>query len=356
MSNWKCESGTQCAQEADKQGLVRYGTAGVAVVTWTSKDKAPSTIHLSGSVTCPSCQTAASFETDCDTDCDLLSGPKVNCSKCSSRVDFSVWARKSDGAPRLFVTGMVYSRTSGTGATMPVVTINAVREFDAKQSQPSAPEPELPKTLHWAFDICQDKDKLRQALASGVNINARDEVGATALHKMATLGGNDPARNLLRVDAVRNLLESGADPNVHLNSGATTVDILSHNIQHEAQHRKEASEQILQLLQNPPPAQRSTATKVAAGGQSSKTKAGCFIATACYGSYDHPAVEDFRQFRDTHLNASPLGRLVVTLYYRLSPPFADYLKASPSIASVIRRCIFDPIRNLVGFLHDGRSK
>lgn len=139
MNNWKCESGTQCAEEADKQGVVRYGTAGVAVVSWTSRDKAPSKVHLSGSVTCPSCQAAASFETDCDTGCDLISGPNVTCPRCSSRVVFSVWARKSDGAPRLFVTGQVLSRASGMDGTLPVVSVTSVLDRSLTTNDSSIP-------------------------------------------------------------------------------------------------------------------------------------------------------------------------------------------------------------------------
>ncbi|MEI8348859.1 MAG: hypothetical protein WCI77_01795 [Candidatus Omnitrophota bacterium] len=135
MSNWKLESGDFCAQEADKKGFVRYGTAGVAVATWTSKDKAPLSVHLSGYVTCPNCQAPASFEMDCETGFDRPGGPKVACSKCSSRVDLSVWARQNDGAPRLFVTAMVFSRASGSGSSLPVVTIDGVSDATKQHKQ-----------------------------------------------------------------------------------------------------------------------------------------------------------------------------------------------------------------------------
>jgi hypothetical protein len=49
---------------------------------------------------------------------------------------------------------------------------------------------------------------------------------------------------------------------------------------------------------------------------------GCFIATAAYGSALHPHVNALRQFRDNHLKQTEVGRAFISLYERLSPPFA----------------------------------
>ena len=46
---------------------------------------------------------------------------------------------------------------------------------------------------------------------------------------------------------------------------------------------------------------------------------GCFIATICYGNYDHPAVQEFRWFRDARLNQRRWGRRFIAAYYRVSP-------------------------------------
>ena len=46
------------------------------------------------------------------------------------------------------------------------------------------------------------------------------------------------------------------------------------------------------------------------------SKGGCFIATACYGMYDHPTVVELRHFRDDWLEASDAGRAFVQCYYR----------------------------------------
>lgn len=51
----------------------------------------------------------------------------------------------------------------------------------------------------------------------------------------------------------------------------------------------------------------------------------CFIATAAFGDYDHPTVRILRRFRDRVLLASAAGRATVRLYYRISPPLADWI-------------------------------
>ena len=70
---------------------------------------------------------------------------------------------------------------------------------------------------------------------------------------------------------------------------------------------------------------------IAGGGGS-----GCFIATAAFGSYFHPAVKILRAFRDTVLLTSSLGRAFVEWYYRVSPPIADVIKTSTVMKAGMR--------------------
>lgn len=72
-------------------------------------------------------------------------------------------------------------------------------------------------------------------------------------------------------------------------------------------------------------------------------KGGCFVATACYGSYDHPDVLVFRRWRDDMLMPSTLGRAFVDVYYRFSPPLANRVRQMPRLSGAIRRFVLEPL-------------
>jgi len=72
-------------------------------------------------------------------------------------------------------------------------------------------------------------------------------------------------------------------------------------------------------------------------------KGGCFIATACYGSYDCIQVLTFRNFRDEYLSKIFAGRMFIRFYYALSPFVARWLTNKIVINKFIRRNLLDPI-------------
>lgn len=58
----------------------------------------------------------------------------------------------------------------------------------------------------------------------------------------------------------------------------------------------------------------------------SSSSGGCYIATAVYGDYNDPSVMVLRRYRDEILANNLLGRMLINVYYLLSPPVANSLK------------------------------
>lgn len=78
-----------------------------------------------------------------------------------------------------------------------------------------------------------------------------------------------------------------------------------------------------------------------------KKVGGCYIATACYGSYEHPDVLVLRRFRDERLMPSLLGRIFVRFYYRVSPPLADRIGHATWLSKALRKWLFEPLTSLL---------
>jgi len=62
----------------------------------------------------------------------------------------------------------------------------------------------------------------------------------------------------------------------------------------------------------------------------------CFIATAAYGTPMAEEVEILREFRDEYLVTNPAGQALVDLYYKVSPPIAEFITEHPSLKPVVR--------------------
>jgi hypothetical protein len=62
----------------------------------------------------------------------------------------------------------------------------------------------------------------------------------------------------------------------------------------------------------------------------------CFIATAAYGTPMAEEIQILREFRDEYLLTSPLGQALVDIYYRVSPPVAEFITEHPSLKPVVR--------------------
>ncbi|MBP5435596.1 hypothetical protein J6Z39_07230 [bacterium] len=75
----------------------------------------------------------------------------------------------------------------------------------------------------------------------------------------------------------------------------------------------------------------------------------CFVATACFGSYFHPAVELLRNFRDFFLSSFALGRSFIGAYYRYGSYPAEIIKGSPLLKSLSRTALM-PLIAVAWFL------
>jgi len=84
---------------------------------------------------------------------------------------------------------------------------------------------------------------------------------------------------------------------------------------------------------------RSLNPKSKTTASSKSERSGCYIATAVYGSYNAPQVLVLRRFRDDTLAQSLLGRLLIKLYYSLSPPVAEWLKNTHRINTSVRNLL-----------------
>lgn len=68
----------------------------------------------------------------------------------------------------------------------------------------------------------------------------------------------------------------------------------------------------------------------------------CFIATAACGTAAHDNVVQLRRFRDDVLRQTAVGRAAIRLYYRTSPPVAEWIGRSPRRRRLVRACIVRP--------------
>ncbi len=64
----------------------------------------------------------------------------------------------------------------------------------------------------------------------------------------------------------------------------------------------------------------------------------CYVASYLYGMEDQ-RTETLRRFRDNALQCSPGGRILIAVYYRLSPMVIEISKRSSWVDLVLRRIV-----------------
>jgi len=77
----------------------------------------------------------------------------------------------------------------------------------------------------------------------------------------------------------------------------------------------------------------------------------CFIATAAYGTDTAKEIDILREFRDEVLLPNSLGIMFVSLYYRTSPPIADFISQHEALRTAVRVGFVDPIVKILDWTH-----
>jgi len=77
----------------------------------------------------------------------------------------------------------------------------------------------------------------------------------------------------------------------------------------------------------------------------------CFIATAAYGTDRAKELDILRGFRDNVLLPNSLGAKFVSLYYKTSPPIADFISQHEVIRTTVRVGFVDPIVSILTWSH-----
>jgi hypothetical protein len=78
----------------------------------------------------------------------------------------------------------------------------------------------------------------------------------------------------------------------------------------------------------------------------------CFIATAAYGSPAAEQLDELREFRDVVLLPNSLGAELVSLYYKISPPIAEFISENQVLRTVVREGFLDPIVGILNWSRD----
>ena len=126
-------------------------------------------------------------------------------------------------------------------------------------------------------------------------------------------------------------------------SGVNTASINSYSGYMWAKIRATGTTPSLEDLQG---------TEFGGYGHPSETPGGCFIATAAYGTDTAGELDMLREFRDAVLLPNSLGAEFVSLYYKTSPPLANFISQQEILRTAVRVGFVDPIVKILTWTHD----
>jgi hypothetical protein len=78
----------------------------------------------------------------------------------------------------------------------------------------------------------------------------------------------------------------------------------------------------------------------------------CFIATASYGTDTAEEIDILREFRDEVLLSSSPGIKFVSLYYKYSPPIANFISEREFLRTMVREWYIDPTVVILRWTHN----
>lgn len=210
MTNWETVSGTTALQLAERGKIARPGTFSAAAIKWTAPGKAPSSLRITGTVKCGYCGRSSGFSLD------AMTG-RVPCAGCGATYNLFNADQAIDGKDGRVIVASIYSHREGTGLILPELDIT-----DVANDESSTVDERTTTCRVLSMWDCGDRNKVKAFVDAGGDINARGENQWTLLHYAAF---KDYA------EAVRNLLDFGADPNLPVLSGGSkrTVDIVRGN-------------------------------------------------------------------------------------------------------------------------------
>jgi len=79
---------------------------------------------------------------------------------------------------------------------------------------------------------------------------------------------------------------------------------------------------------------------------------GCFVATAAYGTDTAKELGILREFRDEVLSPNTLGAKLISIYYKTSPPIANFISQHEFLRTVVRVSLVDPIVKILRWTHN----
>lgn len=170
--------------------------------------------------------------------------------------------------------------------------------------------------------------------------NRQRQVAAEQLGARFTSSFQEPIVSAFETCWAQSQLEATADNICYSVEAVTYADSLSWN------SKKAYRDRIAPLLAEIGVKYPEMVEKISPLEQEKSDNGGCspcFVATAVMGDFDHPTVVTLREYRDQVLLKSGVGRGFVKLYYRFSPPLADWIARSDQRRRFFYRILIAPL-------------